>query len=96
MTPLGFHTPYTSLFGGVGSNPIAATICNVVLLFCSLKEKDKLQSEILNKMITFIYKTKQKNHITMWYFLQNFFFQIPRGNFFITPNYSQVIKPFIN
>ena len=30
--------------------------CNVVLLFCSLKEKDKLQNEILNKKKTLIYK----------------------------------------
>ena len=31
-------------------------IYNVILLFCNLKEKDKLQNEILNKKKTLIYK----------------------------------------
>ena len=35
--------------------------CNVVLLFCGLKEKDKLQNEILNKKKTLIYKKKKPN-----------------------------------
>ena len=37
--------------------------CNVVLLFCSLKEKDKLQNEILNKKKTLIYKKKTPTNI---------------------------------
>ena len=37
--------------------------CNVVLLFCGLKQKDKLQNEILNKKKTLIYK-KKSNSLT--------------------------------
>ena len=33
----------------------------MVLLFCDLKEKDKLQNEILNKKKTLIYKKKYCN-----------------------------------
>ena len=34
--------------------------CNVVLLFCGLKQKDKQQNEILNKKKTLIYKKKNQ------------------------------------
>ena len=39
--------------------------CNVVLLCCSLKEKDNLQNEILNKKKTLIYKKNQQIYIVM-------------------------------
>ena len=35
----------------------------MVLLFCGLKEKDKLQNEILNKKKTLIYKKKKHQQI---------------------------------
>ena len=37
----------------------------MVLLFCVLKEKDKLQNEILNKKKTFIYKKNINNENTL-------------------------------